>query len=115
MLNLGSIVRVGKGFPLSLGIMATYFILLEVFTGKTIAKYVTGTRVIDENGNRAGPEKILLRTVIRFIPFEQFSYFGEPCIGWHDKLSKTRVVLASYKGERCPEVGLSKKKVRIQA
>jgi uncharacterized RDD family membrane protein YckC len=115
MVNLGSIVKAGKGFPFSLGIMAVYFILLEAFTGKTIGKYITGTKVTDENGNRAGAEKILLRTVIRFIPFEQFSYFGEPCIGWHDKLSKTRVVLASYKRDGRSQISLSKKKVRIHS
>lgn len=113
--SLASIVKAGKGFPFSLGIMAAYFILLEASTGKTIGKYVTGTRVTDENGNRAGTVKILLRTVIRFIPFEQFSYFGEPCVGWHDKLSKTRVVLASYKGEGGSEIGLTKRKVRIHS
>jgi uncharacterized RDD family membrane protein YckC len=111
--NSASFVKTGKGFPFSLAVMAVYFIVLEVTTGKTIGKYITGTRVTDENGDRAAPTKILLRTLIRFIPFEQFSYFGEPCIGWHDKLSKTRVVLGPYRAEGPSEICLSKKKIRI--
>lgn len=69
-----------------------YYILFEFTLGRTPAKYFTGTRVVDEDGNVPSFSKILLRTICRLIPFEAFSFLGDNAIGWHDTLSKTRVV-----------------------
>lgn len=73
-----------------------YYSTLEFATGRTIGKYVTKTKVIDENGNKPGYGVILTRSVCRFIPFEAFSFLGSSNQGWHDKLSKTRVVSVNY-------------------
>lgn len=69
-----------------------YYSTFEFIWGKTPAKFITGTMVVDENGNTPKYTAILLRTVCRFIPFEAFSFLGDNAIGWHDTFSKTRVV-----------------------
>ena len=69
-----------------------FFTFLEGTTGSTIGKYITKTKVIDEDGNKPSYETILIRSLCRHIPFDAFSFLGRPGYGWHDKLSKTRVV-----------------------
>jgi len=69
-----------------------YYVGLEATTGRTIGKYITKTKVINENGDTPKFGTVFIRTLCRFIPFEQFSYFGDDQRGWHDSLSKTRVV-----------------------
>jgi uncharacterized RDD family membrane protein YckC len=69
-----------------------YYTLSEFIAGRTLGKLITGTKVVDENGGKPSFDKALLRTVCRFIPFEAFSFLGDEAIGWHDTLSKTRVV-----------------------
>ncbi len=69
-----------------------YYGLQEHLTGRTIAKYITKTKVVMEDGSKPELKAILIRSASRFIPFEAFSFlFGEPS-GLHDKISKTRVV-----------------------
>ena len=46
----------------------------------------------DENGTKPRFGQVIGRTLCRFVPFEAFSFFGER--GWHDKIPKTRVVMA---------------------
>ena len=69
-----------------------YFTLLETLTGRTMAKLITRTKVVAENGEKASLEAILIRSLCRFIPFDAFSFLGEDARGWHDTLSKTRVI-----------------------
>lgn len=71
-----------------------YHFLFEVTLGRTPGKFVTGTRVVSENGERASALQILGRTFTRYVPFEPFSFLfgGNPPSGWHDKWSRTRVV-----------------------
>lgn len=68
-----------------------YFALQEfLMKGRTIGKFITGTKVVLIDGNDPEFNAYLIRSVSRLVPFEQFSFFGE--IGWHDAWSKTRVV-----------------------
>lgn len=69
-----------------------YYVIFEASTGRSLGKYITGTKVVTTNGSKPDLQTILLRTLCRFIPFEAFSYFGEEPTGWHDRLSKTYVV-----------------------
>jgi uncharacterized RDD family membrane protein YckC len=69
-----------------------YYLLFETITGRTLAKYITKTKVVDSNGNKPKLNTILLRTLCRYIPFEPFSFLGSDNSGWHDKLSKTLVI-----------------------
>lgn len=68
-----------------------YFAVQESMTGRTVAKFITRTKVVNQNGEIPGFYTILLRTVCRLIPFDSFSYLGDGP-GWHDELSKTSVV-----------------------
>lgn len=69
-----------------------YFFVLEWKLGKTIGKMVTRTHVVLDDGNKPDAGTIAFRTLCRAIPFEQFTFFGESGVGWHDRFSKTRVV-----------------------
>jgi uncharacterized RDD family membrane protein YckC len=71
-----------------------YHFLFEVTLARTPGKFVTGTRVVSDDGSRASAVQILGRTLARFVPFEPFSFLfgGHPANGWHDKWSRTRVV-----------------------
>ena len=65
---------------------------MEAVFQRTIGKLVTGTRVVTTDGNVPGFGKVLGRSLARVIPFEVLSFLGAIPIGWHDKLSGTRVV-----------------------
>ena len=78
------------GIPIGLA----YYFLMEVTTGRTLGKLVTGTKVVNEHGEPASTGQILGRTFSRFIPFEAFSFLGTPCRGWHDSLPNTYVIKA---------------------
>lgn len=66
-----------------------YFMISELFFGKTLGKYFTKTSVISNlNGLKPTTFQIFIRTASRLIPFYFLSYFitGK---GLHDHLSKT--------------------------
>ncbi len=72
----------------------TYYLSFELLFQRTPAKWVTGTRVVRDDGNRLTIGRAIGRTAVRYIPFEAFSFLGgqgRP-IGLHDSWSKTRVV-----------------------
>lgn len=69
------------------------YVLTEYKWQRTPGKFITKTRVVDEFGNPPDLGAVLLRTVIRIIPFEGFSCIGDPYSrGWHDRWSDTFVV-----------------------
>ncbi len=68
-----------------------YFVC-EYFWQKTPGKFLTKTIVIDEYGNKPDVGSLLLRSLVRLVPFEAFSCLGDPSRGWHDKWSNTYVV-----------------------
>lgn len=70
-----------------------FYIVCEHVWRRTPGKFITKTLVIDEYGNKPTLNAIILRTVIRLVPFELFSCFDDKySYGWHDKWSKTWVV-----------------------
>ena len=69
-----------------------YFLLIEGVTGRSLGKLITNTKVVDMEGNKPDFGTIFVRTLCRFIPFDAFSYLGSDAVGWHDQISKTRVV-----------------------
>jgi uncharacterized RDD family membrane protein YckC len=77
---------------IGLVILLVYYNIFEIFFGATIGKFITKTVVVDVYGEKPSANAILIRSLCRLIPFEVFSFFGTPCIGWHDSLSKTYVV-----------------------
>ncbi len=69
-----------------------YFISFEALTGRTLAKYITGTKVVNENGEKPDFGTICIRSLCRFIPFNAITFLGSENSGLHDRLSKTMVV-----------------------
>lgn len=74
------------------GLIFAYYVVMEVFFGRTIGKFVTGTKVVDLSDEKPSFGKVCVRSLCRFIPFEAFSFLGQSASGWHDSISKTRVV-----------------------
>ncbi|WP_295338123.1 RDD family protein [Flavobacterium sp.] len=77
---------------IGLVVLLVYYNIFEIFFGTTVGKLMTKTVVVDEYGEKPVANAILIRSLCRLIPFEFFSFFGTPCVGWHDSLSKTYVV-----------------------
>ncbi|QDU74143.1 RDD family protein [Bremerella volcania] len=73
-------------------ITLAYYVILEAALGRTLGKLVTGTRVVNAEGNDASFGQVVGRSFARYIPFEVFSFLGQTGRGWHDSLSKTYVV-----------------------
>ncbi|MDQ0592875.1 putative RDD family membrane protein YckC [Chryseobacterium ginsenosidimutans] len=76
-----------------------YLILMEYFTkGRTVGKYITGSKVISTDGTEPSFQDYFLRNISRIVPFDTLSFFGEN--GWHDSWSDTRVInIKNYKTE----------------
>ncbi|MEJ8801880.1 RDD family protein [Pontibacter sp. H249] len=76
---------------LGLMIMFVYYWGFESVFGQTVGKMVTGSIVVTEDGEKITPTDAFKRTLCRLIPFEALSFLGSGP-GWHDTISKTRVV-----------------------
>lgn len=71
------------------------YVFMEYKWQKTPGKFLTKTVVINEFAERPDIGTLILRTLIRVVPFEIFSCLGDKhkrSIGWHDRWSKTWVV-----------------------
>lgn len=81
------------GSVLGLVVWLAYYVFMETIFQRTIGKLITGTMVVRETGERPSLGQILGRSFARFIPFEPFSFLGSKFpAGWHDSLSRTRVI-----------------------
>ncbi len=81
------------GFMVGILVTVSYFVITEALFQRTLAKFLTGTRVVMADGGRPSFGQIVGRSFARLIPFEAFSFLGGPNpVGWHDSLSGTRVV-----------------------
>ncbi len=69
-----------------------YYTLMEYFLGQTVGKMATGHVVINNFANRPALGDCILRTLIRFVPFHQYSCLGSPSRGWHDRWTNTFLV-----------------------
>jgi uncharacterized RDD family membrane protein YckC len=81
----------GTGEIVSWLIWLAYYPFFETVYGKTPGKWLTKTRVVTDDEEKPTLRHILVRTLVRFIPFEPFSFFFR-IRGWHDVWSGTRVV-----------------------
>lgn len=78
-------------FLIACGIL--YYGGMEALTkGRTIAKFITRTKVVMNDGATAAVSACFIRALCRFIPFEVFSFLGSSRTGWHDTIAKTVVV-----------------------
>jgi uncharacterized RDD family membrane protein YckC len=69
-----------------------YYILFEWIIQKTFGKLLTKTKVVSWDGSNPSLGQVLLRTLVRFVPFEWIPMLGDDGMPLHDKWSKTRVV-----------------------
>ena len=74
-----------------------FFVLLqatlETFAhGKTLGKWITGTRAVNQDGTPIDGRTAILRGLSRLVPLEVFSALGSPCFPWHDRWTKTYVI-----------------------
>ena len=76
-----------------------YTFLIEYFTkGRSVGKYITGSKVICIDGTEPTFNDYLIRNISRIVPFDALSFLGEN--GWHDKWSDTRVInIKNYQAE----------------
>lgn len=63
----------------------------KVFSGYTLGKLITGTRVIREDGSELTLKDAVLRSLSRMVPFEAFSIWSGSGL-WHDTWTKTMVI-----------------------
>lgn len=68
-----------------------YYTTLEVVTGRTVGKLITGTHVVDKDGKLPSLGVIFRRSLSRIVPFEAFSFLSN-ARGWHDAWTDTWVV-----------------------
>ena len=67
-----------------------YHFLFEYFFSRTPGKFITNTKVVDEDGNKPSIKILLIRNLCRLIPLDNLSFLiGD---GWHDEFSRTEVV-----------------------
>jgi uncharacterized RDD family membrane protein YckC len=74
-------------YPLLIG----FYVFFEGIFSATPGKMLTRTRVVSLDGSKPSFGQIFGRTLVRFVPFEAFSFLGSGS-GWHDRWPKTRVV-----------------------
>jgi len=73
-----------------IGTSIFYYLFFEGLFGRSVAKFITGTTVVGEDGVKPDFVTILKRTFCRLIPFDALSFLGSR--GWHDSISDTYVV-----------------------
>jgi len=92
--GLGGLLQATPGLLVGMFILLVYYVPQEIAGGQTIGKRIMKTRAVAEDGSSLTLGMTFGRTFCRFIPFEAFSFLGgsgQPQ-GWHDKISKTKVI-----------------------
>lgn len=69
-----------------------YYCCFEGACGRSLGKWITGTKVVSVTGEPLSFGKVLGRNLTRLVPFEAFSFLGDADSGWHDAWSGTRVI-----------------------
>jgi uncharacterized RDD family membrane protein YckC len=77
-------------------IRTLYYLCFEGIFGSTPAKYLTHTRVINDDGEKPAFKAVLIRTLYRSVPFNSVSFLTGS--GWHDRWSGTTVVREKSEG-----------------
>jgi uncharacterized RDD family membrane protein YckC len=60
--------------------------------GKSLGKFITGTKAVNYDGTEISVNKAFLRGCSRAVPFCVFSALGTPCDPWQDKWTDTMVI-----------------------
>ena len=71
-----------------------YYIISEsMLNGKTIGKFVTGTRAVTVDNQKMDLGTTIKRSFCRLVPFDALSFLVGLPIGWHDEWTNTKVIL----------------------
>ncbi len=110
---IGLVIGVGRGNVegnfdaigkfIGLVVILVYFIVCESVWQRTVGKFILGTKVVMKDGSKPPMKNIVGRSFARIIPFEPLSVLVRS-IGWHDSLSGTLVVPASYTPEQVAQI-----------
>jgi lipoprotein-releasing system ATP-binding protein len=74
-----------------------YYTLMEGFTGRTVSKFITGTRIMMEaDYSRPKFLHVLFRSLGRLIPLEPFSFLTRHPVGLHDIVGSTIVTESKF-------------------
>lgn len=73
-----------------------FYMFFEGLLQATPGKLLSETRVVTDTGEKPAVSNLLLRTVVRFVPFESLSVLFAR--GWHDDWSDTYVVREKREG-----------------
>ena len=96
--NIGLLDSLTKGETLDLEFTILpaaffYYLIFEGVFKTTLGKLITKTKIIRLDNEEVNLVDILLRTLCRFIPLEQLSFLADKPIGWHDRISETRIIM----------------------
>jgi len=72
-----------------------YYSIMETKYQKTVAKFITKTKVVTKDGNKPKIGNIMRRTFCRLIPFDRVSFLFTAS-GFHDRLSDTSLIKDEY-------------------
>ncbi|CAM2007682.1 RDD family protein [Acanthopleuribacter pedis] len=83
-------------FPITLLMTVAYYVFFETLFQRSPAKWLTGTMVVTQDGDKPSFGQIVGRSFARNIPFDHLSIlFSDEIRAWHDSLSKTKVVMVA--------------------
>ncbi len=68
-----------------------YYFIFEAIFQRTLGKFITKTKVVMNDGTKPSAGSIIVRTLIRFVPFPIFSQNKEGT-RQHDRWTNTRVI-----------------------
>lgn len=63
-----------------------------IFKGRSVGKFITGTRAVNLDGSTISSKTAMLRALSRAVPFCAFSALGSPCNPWQDKWTDSMVI-----------------------
>jgi len=70
-----------------------YMAVVEaIFKGRSIGKFITGTKAVNTDGTSISFSKAIARGFSRIVPFEPFSALRRPAYPWHDKWNDSYVI-----------------------
>lgn len=88
-------IDAGPFLNIAVGLISTllYYTFFETLWGKTPGKFISHTRVVTIDRQKANFSTILKRSLLRFIPFEMLSMLSSKNpLSWHDKFADTIVI-----------------------
>lgn len=72
-------------------VLFLYYFVFEITTQRTLGKFITGTMVVNQHGEKPSAKTIASRSLCRLIGLEILTFLGNRR-GWHDTASNTFVV-----------------------